>query len=926
MADRSIVVRIGANVQGLVNGLKTADKAAQDWGNKTLGYVQKNSAQINTLANGLGLVGAGLTGLAVLAVKSFADFDAAMSSVQASTMETAGNMDLLRDAAIDAGARTVFSATEAAGAIEELAKAGVSTADILSGGLDGALDLAASGAIGVGEAAEIAATAMTQFGLGGEDVTHIADLLAAGAGKAQGGVGDLGMALKQAGLVADQTGLSIEETTAGLTAFASAGLIGSDAGTSFKSMLQRLTPQSKEAENLMKELGISAYDASGNFIGLSGFAQNLQDSLRNLTPEQRNAAMATIFGSDAVRAANVLYEQGAAGIDQWTAAVDDQGYAAEQAAIRMDNLKGDLEGLSGSFETALINMGEAANGPLRSLVQALDGIVDRFNGMSDGAQAATLWAVGGAGLLTLGAAGAMKMTVALGDTVGALREMGVLSEAGAGRIGALAAGAAKIAGVAAGLAAAAVAAGKLVDAMNGAKVATVAQFADALERVGETGDLADIDSYIRDASRAVDGLGQNVSDIDDLGDAIDRVFNKSSSDNVNDWVASLFGASTAGTRLEETFANIDEALAGLVSSGNTEAAFLSFREIKEEMLAQGKTMDEVRAAFPGYTDALLAAADGANEAAPAQAAYNEAMDSGGASATQYAEALQEAIDAQTEQVNVLLAARDAQRGFEQAVDDAAAALTENGATLDITTEKGRANEAALDAIADSGRGATEAMRENGATQGELQAQMQATRDRFIEAATAFGMSADEAAAVADSMGLIPENVTPTIAINDQASGVIDSVIQKFQHLDGRTVTTNLVTREQTVTTGPLNQIARATGGAVFGPGTGTSDSIPARLSNGEHVLTASDVRKMGGQAAVYAMRAAVQSGRGYAGGGEVRQYVAPPVYQQSFASGGAAAGRTGPLLSIGSMTVADPKAVTKELNANMRLAEAGEAL
>lgn len=931
IADRSIKVVIGANVQGLVNGLKTADKAAQDWGNKTLGYVEKNSAQINSLANGLGLVGAALTGVAVLAVKTFADFDAAMSSVQASTMETAANMDLLRDAAIDAGSRTVYSATEAAGAIEELAKAGVSTADILGGGLDGALDLAASGAIAVGDAAEIAATAMTQFGLKGSDVTHIADLLAAGAGKAQGGVGDLGAALNQAGLVANQTGLTIEETTAGLTAFAAAGLTGSDAGTSFKSMLQRLTPQSKEAEKEMERLGISAYDAQGNFIGLSEFAGNLQESMKNLTPEQRNASNAIIFGSDAVRAANVLYEQGAEGIDEWTAAVNDQGYAAEQAAIRMDNLKGDIEGLSGSTETALINMGEAANGPLRALVQGLDGAVDSFNEMSDGAQAATLWVVGGAGLLTLGLAGAMKMTVALGETVSSLKQMGIIGEAGAGRIGAIAGSAAKIAGVAAGLAAAAVAMGALVDAMNGAKVATADQFSDALVKLADTGDLSDLSGYIADASRAVDGLGRNTSDINSLGEAVDRVFNKSASDNVNDWVASLFGASTAGTRLEESFANVDEALSALVSSGNTQQAFLAFREIKNEMLAQGKSMDEVRAAFPEYTDAVLDAGAAADASTPAQNEYNDAMDNGGASAEQYAAALDEAREAQKKQTDALFGARDAQREFEAAIDDAAGALAENGATLDITTEKGRANQEALDGIASSGLAAADAMRENGATQGELQGQVQATRDRFIEAAGAFGLGAAEAAALADQMGLIPANVDTMVNVDTEAAS--STLTDWFARWEGTTLNlrTNLSTAGANEQIQDLQRrsgipVQYAVGGAVFGPGTATSDSIPARLSNGEHVLTAADVRNLGGHAAVYAMRDAAKSGRGYALGGEVaRQYIAPAVYQQPAPSSDA--GMAGASFFAGSTIVAaDPQAAVKETRAMFRQEMAGVPL
>ncbi|MDV3197460.1 MAG: phage tail tape measure protein, partial [Sweet potato little leaf phytoplasma] len=141
---------------------------------------------------------------------------------------------------------------------------------------------------------------MTQFKLSGEDIPHIADLLAAGAGKAQGSVHDMGEALNQAGLVASQTGLSIEETTGGLAAFASAGLTGSDAGTSFKTMLAAMTPNSKEAAKAMEELGLSAFDANGEFIGLSEYAGVLQSSLSKMTDEQRIATMETIFGSDAI--------------------------------------------------------------------------------------------------------------------------------------------------------------------------------------------------------------------------------------------------------------------------------------------------------------------------------------------------------------------------------------------------------------------------------------------------------------------------------------------------------------------------------------------------------------------------------------------------------------------------------------------------
>lgn len=391
--ERTTKVTLVANVSQYLAGMKQAADKTRETGTEAEKLAQKSQA-FDQIGRSLLAVGA-VAGVAVgLAVAKFAEFDQAMAYVQAATHETADNMGLLRDAAIEAGASTVYSATEAANAIEELAKAGVSTADILGGGLKGALNLAAAGGLGVAEAAGIAATSLKTFNLQGSEMSHVSDLLAAGAGKAMGDVTDLSAALAQGGQVAKNTGLSIEETTGALAAFASQGLLGSDAGTSFKAMLQRLTPQSAEAKAKMDELGISAYDAQGQFIGLSEFAGNLQDSLRTLTPEQRNSAMATIFGSDAVRAATVLYAEGADGIKDWENAVNDQGYAAETARQRLDNLRGDVEALGGAFDTALIQTGATANDTLRWMTQAATNTVDAYNDLPEGIQG-TVMALGG---------------------------------------------------------------------------------------------------------------------------------------------------------------------------------------------------------------------------------------------------------------------------------------------------------------------------------------------------------------------------------------------------------------------------------------------------------------------------------------------------------------------------------------------------
>ena len=200
MANRSVTVRLAAEVGNYVSGMKQAKSTTEQLGETTKSVSSKSAGAFATLAQtaqeneqawstvSTGLMGVGTAAVAGvgLAVKTYADFDKAMSSVQASTHASVGEMDALRNAAIDAGANTAFSAQEAAQGIEELAKAGVSTSDILGGGLDGALSLAAAGSLDVGSAAEIAASALTQFKLQGSDVGHVADLLAAGAGKAQG--------------------------------------------------------------------------------------------------------------------------------------------------------------------------------------------------------------------------------------------------------------------------------------------------------------------------------------------------------------------------------------------------------------------------------------------------------------------------------------------------------------------------------------------------------------------------------------------------------------------------------------------------------------------------------------------------------------------------------------------------------------------
>lgn len=380
--NKNIVIRLMADTASYEAAMTRAGSTA-----RSVASGMENTGRKSALiASGLTAAGLAAAAFGVASIKMAADFDQQMSTVQANTGATSAQMDQLRAAAIEAGASTVYSASDSADAINDLGKAGMSVTDILTGGLTGALNLAASDGMAVGDAAEYMANALSMFHLKGSQASQVADTLAAGAGKAVGNVSDFGEALNNCGAQANSFGMNIQETTGVLALFAQNGTIGAEAGTQLNSMLMKLAAPSTEAANTMKELGISAYDAQGHFVGMANFAGQLQKAEKNLTDEQRNQANATIFGSYAIKAANYLYEAGESGVNKWTKAVSESGYAAEQAAAKNNNLKGDLENLGGSMESLMISVGEGAQGPLRKMVQGLDTLVDTFAGLPSGAQ------------------------------------------------------------------------------------------------------------------------------------------------------------------------------------------------------------------------------------------------------------------------------------------------------------------------------------------------------------------------------------------------------------------------------------------------------------------------------------------------------------------------------------------------------------
>ncbi|RHI94337.1 phage tail tape measure protein [Bifidobacterium adolescentis] len=382
--NQNIVIRLMADTASYEASMTRAGSTA-----RSVASGMENTGRKSALiTSGLTAAGLAVTAFGVASVKMAADFDEQMSTVQANSGATAAQLSQLREAALQAGASTVYTAAESADAINDLAKAGMSVSDILSGGLTASLNLAAAGQMDVGNAAEYMSQALTMFHLSGKDATSTADALAAGADKAVGDVSDFGEALNNCGVMANSFGMNLQETVGVLGLFAQNGIVGAEAGTQLNSMLMKLANPASDAKSTMEELGISTHDASGKFVGMANLAGQLHDKLGKLTDQQRQQAEATIFGSYAIKGAGIIMDAGKKGVEDWTKAVSDSGFAAQQASNKTNNLKGDLKMLESAIQSAMTKIGEGAQGPLRKLTQGLTDLITGFGDLPAGVQQA----------------------------------------------------------------------------------------------------------------------------------------------------------------------------------------------------------------------------------------------------------------------------------------------------------------------------------------------------------------------------------------------------------------------------------------------------------------------------------------------------------------------------------------------------------
>lgn len=349
---------------------------------------------------GFAAASAGITGIGAAFSKTLGlgnDYTNEMNTLTAVTGATEKQLAAASQRAKELGNDVSLPATsagDAAAAMTELAK-GSFTVEQAMAAAKGTLQLSAAAQIDAATAATIQSQALQAFGKDASFAAQASDILAGAANASSAEITGIAHGLQQSGTVANQFGVSMEDTATTLAMLANAGIQGSDAGTLMKSALLALTDQGKPAQAAMKELGLQVYDAKGKFVGMESLMGQLNKAAKSMTDEQYQAAAATLFGSDAMRLAGVAAQHGSDDFAKLRDAVTRQGQAADVAAAKTHGLPGAISQVGNALEDVGLKAYSSIEGPLTS---ALENTASGINAFSDHAGSIpwAAWAAGAA--------------------------------------------------------------------------------------------------------------------------------------------------------------------------------------------------------------------------------------------------------------------------------------------------------------------------------------------------------------------------------------------------------------------------------------------------------------------------------------------------------------------------------------------------
>lgn len=382
---------MGLKVGELIVDLRL-DKSSFDAGLKSA------SSKIADVGKSMSRVGVGMTksitapivAIGVAAVATVAKFDDSMSKMAASAGLTADEFDTLRVRAKNMGSTTAHSASAAADGMYYLASSGMNAAEIYEA-IPQVLDLASAGALDLGRAAEITTAIMGSFGLAAADAGKVADALARTASETNTNINALGEGFKYAGPAAKAAGMDINQTSAILGVFAKAGITGGQAGTTFVAMLNDMKKKSKDGQLAIGEHSVALYDAAGNMRDMGTVMADIGKATANMTTQQKDAALGSIFQSESLKGVNNMLEIGVGFHKNLEAAIyDSSGAAKEMADIMESNIGGALRQMKSQLEGIVIDLGDLlvpiiinkVVPALQSFGKFISGVIEKFNSLS----------------------------------------------------------------------------------------------------------------------------------------------------------------------------------------------------------------------------------------------------------------------------------------------------------------------------------------------------------------------------------------------------------------------------------------------------------------------------------------------------------------------------------------------------------------
>lgn len=371
--------------------LKSLKKEAQDFGSafkQVLDTAGSKLQSVGSKISGLGQkmlpVTGAIAGIGAAAVKTGADFDSAMSKVRALSGANEEQFARLREAALNAGETTAFSATEAADALGYMALAGWDSEQSIAA-LPGVLNLAAASGMELGAASDMVTDYLSAFGLEAAQASDFADMLAYAQANSNTSAEQLGEAYKNCAATLHGAGQDVETVTSLLEALANQGLKGSEGGTAVAAIMRDITAKMEKGAIKIGKTSVAVQDADGNFRDLTDILTDVEAATDGMGTAQQAAALSGTFTADSIKGLNMVLTEGMDNISGYEEELRGSlGTAGEQANTMLDNFSGQMTLLQSALQGAAISISDVLTPVISNLVGYVQQAVDWFNSLSDG--------------------------------------------------------------------------------------------------------------------------------------------------------------------------------------------------------------------------------------------------------------------------------------------------------------------------------------------------------------------------------------------------------------------------------------------------------------------------------------------------------------------------------------------------------------